>query len=68
MLNALTLADKKTLLILPENNKNVAISGRNLPNAKITTVETLNTYDVLDADNILLVEGSIEKINNILNK
>lgn len=68
MLNALTLADKKTLLILPESNKNVAISGRNLQNAKITTVEMLNTYDVLDADNILLIEGSIEKINNILNR
>lgn len=68
MLNALTLTDKKTLLILPESNKNVVLSGRNLQNAKVITADSLNTYDVLDADNILLVESSIEKINNILNK
>ena len=68
MLNALTLGDKKTLLVLSESNKNIVLSGRNVPNAKVVTAAQLNTYDVLHADNILFIESSIEKIDNILNK
>lgn len=68
MLEALALADKKTLLVLPEANKNIAFSGRNLKRTKVTTAQQLNTYDVLHADNLLLIEGSIEKIENILSR
>lgn len=68
MLNALTLGEKKTLLILPDSNKNIVLSGRNVPNAKVITASQMNTYDVLHADTILFVESSIEKIDNILNK
>lgn len=68
MLNALTLGDKKTLLVLSDSNKNIVLSGRNVPNAKVITAAQLNTYDVLHADNILFVESSIERIDNILNK
>ena len=68
MLEALEMADKKTLLVLPKADKNVVFSGRNLKGAKVTTAEQLNTYDVLHADNLLLSEGSIEKIENILSK
>lgn len=68
MLNAHSLSDKKTLLVLPSNDKNIVLSGRNLPNAKVITADQLNTYDVLHADNIIFVESSIEKIDNILNK
>ena len=68
MLEALEMVDKKTLLVLPKADKNVAFSGRNLKGAKVTTAEQLNTYDVLHADNLLLSEGSIEKIENILSK
>lgn len=66
MLNDLSLADKKTLLVLPEANKNLVLSGRNLQKAKITTAGQLNTYDVLHADSLLLIEGAIEKIEQIL--
>lgn len=68
MLNALTLGEKKTLLVLPESDKNIVLSGRNIPNAKVITAAQMNTYDVLHADNILFVESTIEKIDNILNK
>ena len=68
MLEALALADKKTLLVLPEADKNIAFSGRNLKSTKVTTAQQLNTYDVLHADNLLLIEGSIEKIENILSR
>ncbi len=68
MLNALSVADKKTLLVLPESNRNVVLSGRNVPNTRVTTADQLNTYDVLDADNLILSESSVEKIDNLLKK
>ena len=68
LLKALSLGDKKTLLVLSESNKNVALSGRNLQNAKITTAEQINTYDLMNADNVIFVESSISKVENLLNK
>lgn len=68
MLNSLSLADKKTLLVLPEANKNIVLSGRNIKGTKITTAEQLNTYDLLNADNLMIVESSIEKIEKTLLK
>lgn len=66
VLNGLSVANKKTLLVLPDANKNVVLSGRNVKNAKITTADSLNTYDVLNADNVLISESSIEKLENLL--
>lgn len=68
LLKALSLGDKKTLLILPEANKNVVLSGRNIQNAKITTADQINTYDLMNADNVIFVESSISKVENLLNK
>jgi large subunit ribosomal protein L4 len=68
LLNALSLSDKKTLLVLAESNKNVVMSGRNIENTKITTVDQINTYDVMHADNVIFVEGAISKVENLLNK
>ena len=68
LLSALSLADKKTLLILPEANKNVVLSGRNIQNAKVTTADQINTYDLMHADNVIVVESAISKIENLLNK
>ncbi|ELR72658.1 LSU ribosomal protein L4p (L1e) [Fulvivirga imtechensis AK7] len=68
MLNALSLGDKKTLLVLADNNKNVVLSGRNVQNTKVVTADSLNTYDVLNADNLILSESSVEKIDNLLKK
>src|SRR5690554_2782139 len=68
MLSALQLADKKTLLVLPESNKSVVLSGRNLKQTKITTADQINTYDVINADNVIFVESSVSKVENILNK
>jgi len=65
-LNGLSLADKKTLLVLPEVNKNVYLSSRNLPKAKVVTVDSLNTYELLNADSLVLCEGSVSKLENIL--
>jgi large subunit ribosomal protein L4 len=68
LLKALSLGDKKTLLVLPDNNKNVVLSGRNIENAKITTADQINTYDVMHADNVIFIESAISKIENLLNK
>ena len=68
MLSSLSLSDKKTLLVLSEVDKNIVLSGRNIQGVKITTAEQLNTYDVLNADSLMLVESSIEKIEKTLLK
>jgi len=68
MLNALSLGDKKTLLVLPAANKNVVLSGRNIQNTKVTTADQINTYDVMNADSVIFVESSISKVENLLNK
>ncbi|MEQ8359377.1 MAG: 50S ribosomal protein L4 [Cytophagales bacterium] len=67
-LTALSVTDKKTLLVLPENKKNITLSGRNVQNAKVITADQINTYDVMNADQLILVESSIEKVGNLLNK
>ena len=68
LLSALSVADKKTLFILPEVNKNIVLSGRNVQNTKITTVDQITTYDVMHADNVIFVESSLNKVENLLNK
>ena len=68
LLQSLSFQDKKTLLVLPEANQNIVKSGRNIQNTKIITVSQINTYDVMNADQLILVESSIGKIDTILNK
>jgi len=68
MLGALSMADKKTLLVLGENKKNIVLSGRNIKNSKLVTASQLNTYDLMNADRLILLESGMEMIGNILNK
>jgi large subunit ribosomal protein L4 len=67
LIKGLSLDNKKTLLVLPEKNNNIFLSSRNLKYSKVTTADNINTYDLLHADNLLIVESSIEKIENLLN-
>ena len=48
---------RKTLVILPENSKNIYLSSRNLPEAKVITVDEINTYVLLHANHLVLVDG-----------
>ncbi len=66
ILNVLSLSDKKTLLIIPEKNANISLSGRNVLRTKVVTVEELNTYDLLNAESLILAEGSVKKIEELL--
>lgn len=61
----LDLEGKKILLILPESNRNIALSARNLLNVKIILASNINTYDVMNAGNILMAEGSVNVINQM---
>ena len=60
----LKVADKKMLLVLGSQNKNVYLSARNLPKAKVVTTSELNTYKVLDCASLVLTESSVAAINN----
>ena len=60
----LKVADKKVLLVLESENKNVYLSARNVPKAKVVTTSELNTYKVLDCANLVLTESSLAAINN----
>lgn len=61
----LQLADKKLLLVLADQNKNVYLSARNIPGASIITASDLNTYRVLNNKALVLTEGSVALINQL---
>lgn len=64
----LKVEGRKSLLVLPEANKNVYLSARNLQQAEVMTASTLNTYKVLNADVLVVTEKSLKVIDNILIK
>jgi large subunit ribosomal protein L4 len=66
LLENLGALDKKSLLVMSESNKNVYLSSRNLKKAKVVTASEINTYDLMNASSVILAEGSIEIIENIL--
>jgi len=68
LIKNLNLSDKKTLLVLGDTNKNVYLSSRNLQGAKVVSASDLNTYDILNAENLILAESSIKVLETILNK
>lgn len=59
------LSGKKVLLVLPEQNNNVYLSARNLPEAKVVLASDLNTYDIMTASHLLVMEGAIDVINTM---
>ncbi len=63
--NNLNLTDKKSLFVLSEPNKNIYLSSRNLQKQKIALASSLNTYEVLDANTIILVESSIDVLHKM---
>lgn len=59
---------KKVLLVLPEVEKNVYLSARNLEKAQVTTAAQVNSYNVLNADVLVVTENSLKTIDEILTK
>ena len=66
LLQNLDLSGKKTLLVLSEPNKNIYLSSRNLRGSKTVSASNLNTYDILDNENLILVESALTKIETLL--
>ena len=65
MMKNLQVADKKTLFVLSNGNKNVYLSARNLARVNVVTVSELNTYAVLNAKSLVLTEDSVAAIEQI---
>ena len=59
---------KKLLLLLPETNKNVYLSARNLQRAEVLEANKVNAYKILNADVLVITENSLKTIDEILNK
>lgn len=68
VVNNLRVADKKVLVVLPEANKNVYLSARNLQGAKVAIASDINTYGVLNAGVMVVTENALGKIEAVLNK
>ncbi|PQA96276.1 LSU ribosomal protein L4P [Chryseobacterium piscicola] len=68
ILNALALNDKKSLFILPDTNKNVYLSSRNLPKTKVMKFNEISSYDLINAGEIVFLEGAVEKFQENLKK
>jgi len=68
VLKALNLENKKSLFVLGGSNNNVYLSSRNLKGSEVITVSELNTYKVLNANQVVLLEGALEEIETNLSK
>jgi large subunit ribosomal protein L4 len=68
LMKNLNLSDKKTLLVLGDANNNVYLSSRNIQDVKVVKASDLNTYDILNAETLILAESSVKVLETILNK
>lgn len=64
----LKVEGKKALVLLPDVNKNVYLSARNIQKAEVMTANALNSYKVLNADVLVVAESSLKTIDSILDK
>ena len=68
LLKSFALQNKKVLIVLAQNDKNVYLASRNIQKTKIVDAASINTYDILNANNVIFAESSlkeIEKINSV---
>ena len=66
ILKAFDLDGKKTLMVLNGGNKNVYLSSRNLKNSKVVLSSELNTYEITDATNLLILESAVDGLESNL--
>jgi large subunit ribosomal protein L4 len=60
ILDALKANNRKTLVVLPANSKNIYLSSRNLPEVKVITVDEINTYTIMNANQVVMVDGVLD--------
>lgn len=68
ILQNLGLGVEKALIVLPENDANIYLSARNIPNAAVTTASRLNVYDVLNCKKIVFAESSVKAVEESFKK
>jgi len=68
ILKALGIESKKSLIVLGDSNNNVYLSSRNLKTSEVVTSSELSTYKIMNANNVVLLEGSLEGIVSNLEK
>ncbi|GAA3772273.1 50S ribosomal protein L4 [Corallibacter vietnamensis] len=68
ILKALDLENKKSLFVLGASNNNVYLSSRNLKSSEVVSNSELNTYKILNANSVVLLESSLEEIETNLSK
>jgi len=66
LLKSLGIDGNKSVVVIPENDKKVFLSGRNIKNTKVALASELNTYDVLNSEKLVLCESSVNKLESIL--
>jgi large subunit ribosomal protein L4 len=66
MIGNFNLADQRVLLVLPETDENILLSARNIQHAKVINANSLNTYDILHANKLLIAESSMKEIEKNL--
>lgn len=66
LLESLSLTGTKSLLILGGTDANVYLSSRNIPKAKVTSADLVNTYDLMNADRLIISEAAISKLETLL--
>lgn len=64
VLSKLNLSGEKTLVLLSDQDKNVYMSGRNIPKLNIQTADIITTYDILSHKKIILLKGAVDKIHS----
>lgn len=64
ILNNIKANGRRVLFVLPENSENIYLSSRNLENVQVVTANQVNTYDVVNAYNLVLMDGAQEILQN----
>jgi large subunit ribosomal protein L4 len=67
ILSNFSVQGEKTMLVLAMNDQNIILSSRNIQKVKVVQATDLNTYDILNADKLFLVESSIKEVERVLN-
>ena len=68
ILLGLSMADSKTLLLVPENDRNLYLSGRNMPSVSVKEARCFSTVDILNAETLLIQKSALSKLSEVLKK
>ena len=66
LLTNLNIRNNKVLVVVEELNENICLASRNLANVKLVNVEEVNSFDLVSADNLLMTEGALKKLEEVL--